>query len=153
MKKIKELILKHKGVSILLLLVILLVLVSFLMFFSMFLGGSSNKYGKRLDGINEVKIEKSRLDSFSSKLDEDESVKASEIRMQGKIIYAKITYKEGTKVDSAKKVAEKLLNELSEKELGFYDVSFFLVEDKKEDGFIITGNKYPKNEDIGWIKS
>lgn len=153
MKKIKELILKHKGLSIVTLLVVLLVLVTFLMFFSMFFGGSSNKYGHRLDGIKEVVLSKGKLDSISSKIDEDDSVKANEIRIQGKIVYVNITFKEGTKGDEAKKIGSKVLEEFSEKELGFYDFSFFLVEDKEEEGFVITGNKHPKKDDIGWIKS
>lgn len=153
MKKIKDLILKHKGLSIVTILVILLVLVTFLMFFSMFFGGSSNKYGHRLDGINEVTIKKDRLDSLSSTIDENDSVKANEIRIQGKIIYFNITFKEGTKIDDAKKIAEKALEDFSEKEVGYYDFSFFLVEDKEKDGFIITGNKHPKKDNIGWIKS
>ena len=125
MKKIKELILKHKGLSIITFLVILLVLVSFLLFFSMFFGGSTNKYGKRLDGIKEVTITKDRLDALSSDIDEIESVKSNEIRNQGKIIYLNITFKEDTKLDDAKKIAEKALEEFSEKELAFYDFSFF----------------------------
>lgn len=153
MKKIKDLILKHKGLSIVTILVILLVLVTFLMFFSMFFGGSSNKYGHRLDGINEVTIKKDRLDSLSSDIDENDSVKANEIRIQGKIVYFNITFKEGTKKDDAKKIAEKALEDFSEKELGYYDFSFFLVEDKEKDGFVITGNKHPKKDNIGWIKS
>lgn len=152
MKKIKELVLRHKGVSILLLLVILLVLVTFLMFFSMFFSGSSNKYGTRLDGIKEVKIEKKELDSISSKIDENESVKSSEIREQGKIIYINITYKEDTKLEDAKAIAEKTLEDFDEKELAFYDISFFLVEDKDE-GFVVTGNKHPQKEKVSWIKS
>lgn len=153
MKKIKELFIKHKGVSILALLVILLVLITFLMFFSMFFGGSSNKYGKRLDGIKEVTITKDRLDSLSSTIDENEIVKSNEIRIQGKIVYINITFKEETKIDDGKKVAEKALEDFSEKELAFYDFSFFLVEDKEKEGFVVTGNKHPSKDNIGWIKS
>lgn len=153
MKKFKELILKHKGLSIITTLVLLLVIVTFLMFFSMFFGGSSNKYGHRLDGIKEVTIKKDKLDKISSAIDEFGEVKANDLRIQGKIVYLNITYKEDTKVEDAKKVAEKALEEFSKDELAFYDFSFFLVEDKEEDGFVITGNKHPKKDNIGWIKS
>lgn len=153
MKKVKDLILKHKGVSILTFLVILLVLIVFLIFFSMFFGGSSSKYGHRLDGIKEVTIESSKLKDISSAIEEDEKVKEANIRIQGKIVYSNLKFNEGTTIEDAKKIAEKELESFSEKELEFYDFSFFLSEDKEEDGFVITGNKHPKKDSIGWIKS
>ena len=134
-------------------LVLLLVLIVFLIFFSMFFGGSSSKYGHRLDGIKEVTLDDKKLKDVSSALEEKESIKEASVRVQGKIVYSNIKFNEGTSIDDAKAIAKEELETFSEKELEFYDFSFFLVEDKEEEGFVITGNKHPKKEDIGWTKS
>ena len=118
----------------------------------MFFGGKASKYGNRLDGIKEVALKDSALKDIKSTLEEKENVKEAEIRVQGKIVYSNITFTEDTKLDDAKAIAEEELESFSEEELAFYDFSFFLVEDKEE-GFVVTGNKHPKKENIGWIKS
>ena len=117
------------------------------------LGGSSNKYGNRLDGINEVKIAKDTFDGVEKEIDESNLAEDTSVRLQGKIVYTTITLKKDTSVDKAKELAKNTLDNYKAKELEYYDFSFFLKwEDEKEDK-ILTGNKHHSLEDISWINS
>ena len=153
MKKIKELFNNHKGLFIVSCLALLFFLIMLFMFISMFFGKFSNSYGDRLEGINEVEINDDKIKEIDKNIEENDIVEKSETRIQGKIVYINITFKESTKLDDAKSIATKALDNFNEDELSFYDISFFLVENKEEDGFIITGNKHPKKENIGWINN
>lgn len=153
MEKIKELILKHKGISIVIILALVLFIVMLILFISMFFGGSSSKYGNRLEGIEEVKIASDRLDGLDVKLEEKEEVEESSSRIQGKIVYINIDFIKDCSVEKAKEIASSALEEFSEKEIAYYDFSFFLVQNNEEEGFVITGNKHPKVDSVGWIKS
>lgn len=150
MNKIKSWISEHKvwavlgGFSLIMLIFILIVLIM------MFVGTSSDKYGHRLDGIEDVKIsseKKKEITDFS-----DDKVVSSDVRIQGKIIYIDVKFKDGTNLDDAKGIANKMLEVFSEEELKFYDVCYFLIEDKEKDGFVITGTKHPSKKEISWIK-
>ena len=55
-EKIKKWVNRNKGFAIIVGLSIILFLILFIIFLQMLLGGSSNKYGNRLDGIEDVKI-------------------------------------------------------------------------------------------------
>lgn len=153
MKKIKELFANHKGLFIISCLALVFFLIMLFIFISMFFGKFSNSYGDRLDGIEQVEITDDKLKEINSKIEENDIVEKSQVRIQGKIVYINITFKESTKLDDAKSVANKALENFEDDELAFYDFSFFLVENKEEDGFIVTGNKHPKKENIGWINS
>lgn len=155
MEKIKELISKHKGLSVVVILSLVLFIIMLILFISMFFGGSSSKYGNRLDGIKEVKIDNNRLDGLNAKIEEYEEVEKCSSRIQGKIVYININFAESSKLDKAKEIAESALEEFSEDEISYYDFSFFLVQESEEEdgGFVVTGNKHPNKDNIGWIKS
>lgn len=150
MKKIKNWMLEHKGLAIVIALAFIIVVVVLGMFLSMFVGGSKNNYGSRLEGIEKVKINNSKMDEIKNSVKENEAVSNIDVRVQGKIVYISINFNEGTSKDDAKKIASSSLENFSEDELKYYDISYFLVEDKAEDGYVITGNKHPKHEEIGW---
>ncbi len=153
MKKLKELYTNHKGLFIVSALALVLFIIMLIMFISMFFGKFSNSYGDRLDGIEDVEISDDKLKDVSNKVKENEAVEDCSARIQGKIVYLNITFSEGTKIDTAKEIATKALDNFEEDELGFYDFSFFLVENKEEDGFVVTGNRHPKIDGIGWVNS
>lgn len=150
-KGVKDLILRHKLLSIICFLAFIIVLILFYMFCSIFIGGS-DKYGHRLDGIDEVMITKSDMSSVKEKIEEDENVSSANVRLQGKIIYIDIIFGDDVSVDKAKDIAKKVLENFDEDEINFYDFGFVLSQDK-EDGFNITGAKSPKKDDVSFIKS
>ena len=157
MEKIKKFIENNKGLSILIILGIVLLIIITIILVEFMKETNSNKYGTRLDGINNVKISEKKLNSIEKTIKEKEEVVKTDIRVQGKIVYINITYKTDTELDSAKEIANGILEEFEEDELKYYDFSCFLIEeddkDKETEEFKVTGNKHHKLEEFTYIKS
>lgn len=155
-KKIKNLLSRHKILAVICLLALIVIIILFYMFCSIFVGGS-DKYGNRLDGIEEVEISKSEMSDIADAIAKDDSVDSAKVRLQGKIIYIDIVYKKDVSKDKAKEIAVKSLDNFDKKEKEFYDFEYVLTQnvgDNKEDtGFKITGAKTPKTDSISFIKS
>lgn len=157
LKNIKDLILRHKLLTIICFLALIVVIALIFVFFNMFIGGNS-KYGNRLEGIEEVTISKKTKQEVVKFLEEkEEYVTDANIRIQGKIIYINIIFTRETKLDKAKEIATETLALFDEDEKAFYDYGYFLtqeqVEDNEDKGFIVTGTKNAKLTTISWIKS
>lgn len=153
MEKIKKWINKNKGLAILLLLTIIFVIILLIIFIELLVGGSSNKYGNRLDGIDKVKISNETYESVKKEVEDTELVEKVETRLQGKIVYTTIELKDGITVEKAKEIAVNTLDNYSEDELKYYDFSFFLKWKGEEKDTVITGNKHHNLDSITWVKS
>ena len=153
MEKIKKWINKNKGLAILLLLTIIFVIILLIIFIELLIGGSSNKYGNRLDGIDKVKISNETYESVKKEVEDTELVEKVETRLQGKIVYTTIELKDGITVEKAKEIAVNTLDNYSEEELKYYDFSFFLKWKGEEKDTVITGNKHHNLDSITWVKS
>ena len=55
--------------------------------------------------------------------------------------------------DKAKEIASATLDNYSEKELKYYDFSFFLKWNTEDGETVITGNKHHSLDEISWVKS
>ena len=156
MKKIKDLVSRHKLLSAICLLALIVIIMMMYVFFNLFVGGS-NKYGDRLKGIESHKVEKKQQEEVVSFLKEKNEVNDASIRIQGKIIYIHIEYTRETSLDTAKAIATESLAKISDDEKKFYDIGYYLTQtsdDNSEDkGFIVTGNKSNELDSISWIKS
>ena len=156
MKKIKDLVSRHKLLSAICLLALIVIIMMMYVFFNLFVGGS-NKYGDRLKGIESHKVEKKEQEEVVSFLKEKNEVNDASIRIQGKIIYIHIEYTRETSLDTAKAIATESLAKISDDEKKFYDIGYYLTQtsdDNSEDkGFIVTGNKSNELDNISWIKS
>ena len=122
----------------------------------------SSVYGQRLNGL--VKISGDVTKGIKDEILELEEVSNIDIRVQGKIVYTTITFKEGTKLNRAKEVASSTISKYDEGVISYYDFGYFLIEEivKNEDngenaeekkGFVVAGTKHPDIEKISWIKS
>ena len=146
-----KLIKRHKLLTIICSLAIILIIVMSVALFSFFVGGN-DKYGNRLDGIKEVKLTSKDKEEITTNIKENDEVTTSSIRVQGKIIYINIKFKEGTKITKAKEIANNTLENIDEEKLEFYDIGYFLTSEGEEN-FYITGTKNYKLDKISWIKS
>ena len=102
MEKIKKWINKNKGLSIIILLALVLFIIMIIIFAQLLIGGSSNKYGNRLDGIENVKISSDTYENVKLELQDSQVVESSEVRLQGRIVYTTIVLKDDTGIDKAK---------------------------------------------------
>lgn len=153
LEKIKNWIRNNKGFTIIILLALVLIIILGIIFISLLKGNSSNKYGNRLDGIEEVKIDKEVYDGVKEESMATEVVEEATIRLQGKIVYTTIILKEGTTADKAKEIASNTLDNYTEEELKYYDFSYFLKWKGEESDTVITGNKHPSMDSITWVRS
>ena len=148
---LKNLVWRHKILSLICILAFVVVMTMLYVFFSIFVSGS-NVYGRRLSGIEKVKITKNELKEEEETIEKNGEVKEAKVRIQGKIIYFDIIFTKETSKDKAKEIAKKTLEDFSEKEKKFYDFEYILTQENS-DGFKITGTSGPKTEGISFIKS
>lgn len=155
MNKIKEWTKNHKGLAIITLLSLTLFIIILIIFINLLVGGSSNKYGNRLDGIKNVKISNEIYEGVKLELDDTGLTEEASTRLQGKIVYTTILLKSDTSVEKAKEIASNTLDNYSEEQLKFYDICFFLKWKGEEENpdTIITGTKHHNLDAITWIKS
>lgn len=154
-----NLIKRHKGLAIIGGLTLILIIVMFIIFARMIFSTGETEYGQRLKGL--VKIDKNVIREIVEENQELEQVEEITIRTQGKIVYTTIIFKEGTKLDKAKEIANKTLTKYPEEAIKYYDFGYFLEEKvaKPEDetkepkeGFTVAGAKHPDTEGITWTK-
>ena len=148
----KRLIKKHKGLFIVGSFALILLIVMIIACFKMFIFSTSDKYGRRLDGIENVVISNDTYKKVKDSVTDNAEVVDVSVRLQGRIIYTK-----ETSIDKAKEIATATLKNYSEEEIAYYDFSYILTQDfeetEEEKHFIVMGYKHPKIETIGWTKS
>lgn len=148
---------KHKGLSIVIGLSLILFIIMLIIFISLVFSRGKGAYGNRLDGIENVKLEKSFLDSIKEELTNDTGIAKAKVRLQGKIVYIDMEAEEDTSVDTAKELSSKILEKFSKDELEFYDICYMIKwtkenENKEKEITVIEGTKHPLKENISWIK-
>ena len=153
MEKFKKWIKRNKGLSIVLLLTLILLIFIIVIFMKLLWGNSSDKYGNRLDGIEEVKIDNNTYNEIKSEVMDSGLVEEASVRLQGKIVYTTIILKSDTSVDKAKELATNTLDNYTSDELNFYDFSYFLKWEGEDTDKVITGNKHHSLDSITWINS
>jgi len=152
-----NLIKRHKGLALVGTLTIVLIVIMFILCARMIFTTGETVYGQRLK--NQVKIDSSITKEIIAETKELEQVENITIRVQGKIVYTTINFKEGTKLAKAKEIASNTLTKYSDKVIGYYDFGYFLKENIKETtddskkGFTIAGTKHPDKEGISWTKN
>lgn len=149
---------RHKWLAIISSLTLILIIIMFAIFSKMIFSNGDSEYGERLSGI--IKVDKNITKEIIKETKENENVEDIEIRTQGKIIYMTIEFKAGTKLETAKEIAQKTITKYDQEITNYYDFGYFLkeniVDDKETDeiekGFISTGTKHPDNDKISWTK-
>lgn len=133
--------------------VLLCIVVSIALLFKYFyFGNGSDKYGDRLNIIEDLEIKDTRQEEIINKIKENKLVKDTQIVINGAIINFVITFNEEVSLVEAESVAVTVLDEFSNEEKNAYDISFNLLEDKTEtsEGFNMWGAKNAGREKIVW---
>ena len=153
MKRILKWIKKNMGLFIVFLLTLVLLIFIMVIFVKLLVGNSSNKYGNRLDGIEEVKISKDTYEGVEKEVMDTGAAIEVSTRLQGKIVYTTITLNSDVNADRAKEIAFNTLDNYSEEERSFYDFSFFLKWENEDGDVVITGNRHHDLDGITWVRS
>lgn len=155
MKKIGNLIKRHKILFSFCSIVLIAIIIMSIIFLKMTIN-TKGKYGDRLEGIEKVEISKDTLTDISSQLEEKEEVNKAKLRNQGKIIYIDISFTKNTTLDKGKEIASSVINKFSTKELEFYDLSFIInqiSENEEDEVWATAGAKNSNEKEISWTRS
>jgi len=153
MKNLKKFFKEHRIFTMLMAIVVVCIVLIITVLINVFyMGNGSNEYGNRLEGIEEVKISKSKENDFENNVANNDKIKKVDLRVQGKIIYITMQVETGVKLEEAEGIALKSLDNFSEKELSFYDFNFTLKQDATDnnEGFIISGAKNKNGTGLVW---
>lgn len=111
---------------------------------------SSAVYGTRLEGKEAVKISKDTKSKVANKL--GSSASNVSVRVSGRIVNIQFKVMGETKVDAAKELGNKALEEFSSKEKEYYDFQVLIENDKNANQFPIIGYKHHKKDNLTWTK-
>lgn len=153
MNKIKKFYKEHRIFTILMAVVLVcIVLIATVLIQCFYVGNGSDKYGNRLEGIENYPIKESRQKDFENNIANNDKVKSVDIQVTGRIIYITMQIEPGVALVEAQSIAQKSLEEFSEEEQGFYDFNITLKQNssEKSDGFIISGAKNKNGEGLVW---
>lgn len=153
MKKLKKIYQEHRIFTILMAVVLVcIVLIMTVLIQCFYIGNGTDKYGNRLDGIENYKISESRQKDFENNTSNNDKVESTDITVTGKIIYITMQINPGVSLIEAESIALKSLEEFSEEEQSFYDFNITLKQNSTDtsDGFIISGSKNKNGSGLVW---
>lgn len=107
---------------------------------------SNNKYGDRLDGIEDHKISSSTIDDIENTLKGNEQVSNVDYHNEGRILNFIITVSNDMSTDNAKKLGDTILDKISDDDKKYYDIQILIDSEEENDNYPIAGYKH-KTED------
>ncbi len=131
-----------------------LIIIATLLILYFFKGQGTNKYGNRLEGMKEVKLDTKKLNKYENKLKEEKGIEEATITLQGRIVYVTFNISKESNVTEGVNASLKALDYFSEKEKEYYDFNFLIDKKEKEEdeNFPISGYKNVKSANIVWNK-
>lgn len=107
---------------------------------------TGNPYGKRLVEVDDHKLtdEEKKMTAYFK---ENESVKNTTIRLQGKIIYITVHFTDETTLETMQNIATGCLEILGQENLDFYDLQFLFTRDSYP---AYAGSKSKAMQTISW---
>ena len=107
---------------------------------------SNNKYGDRLEGIEDHKISNSTVSDIEGSLKENKMVSDVEYHNEGRILNFIITVSSEMSVEDAKALDDVILDKISDKNKEYYDIQILIDTEEENDNYPIVGYKH-KTED------
>lgn len=141
---------KHKIVFIALFVIIIICVLGYFAVKPL-LGNDSNKYGNRLDGIENVKITDEQIKKMISELEEKKDINSVKYDLEGKLIYIVLEVSNETAVDVSKGYANKILEYFDDEQKSYYDMQVIVKSDSEEsEVYPIIGAKHKTSTSFIW---
>ena len=143
---------KHKGILIVSFIILTILILGFFAIKSMFLiGNETDKYGNRLDGIENVKITEKQIKNLDEEIKAIEGIKKFEFDIEGKLIYVIIQVSNETAIEVSKGYANKVLENLEDEQKSYYDIQVMITSDSEEsEVYPIIGAKHKTSTSFVW---
>ena len=149
MKGILNFIKNNKIMCIIIAIIIIFVVGALLLLKTFFPSG--NEYGNRLKGIEKVQISKKKISTLEEKIADRKKIKKVNINIEGRLINILITVEDDADIDDMKDYAVEKLELFKEKELKYYDIQFYLINEKKDaKHYPAIGYKHKTSDKIKW---
>ena len=130
-------------------LIVCLVLI-FIVALDYFFGTSKDKYGDRLDGIEEHPIKNEDIESVKSKVKESKKVNDITYSLEGRLMKFAIDVKKGTDKESIESLGETILSSLSDDIKDYYDIQL-IVNCKEDSKFVpLIASKHKTRKVFVW---
>ena len=138
------------------------VLITFVVVFSSMLismyAGSGDKYGSRLAGIEDVKLDKNIGKDIEEKLKENEIVDDVKTDLKGKTYNILIYLVDNSDVNTIVEDAENIIDIFTKDELNFYDIQVFITstidtEEGDKTDKTIVGYRNSYKEEFSWTNN
>ena len=107
---------------------------------------SNNKYGDRLDGIEDHKISSDTVKDIENSLKENDKVTDITYNNEGRILDFIITVSNDMSTEDAKKLGDTILDKISDDDKKYYDIQILIDTEEENDNYPIAGYKH-KSED------
>ena len=144
----KEFVKNHKKQCLiggLIFLVIFLIILVWLFIVPLF---GNNKYGDRLDGIENHKISDSVVEKTINTMKENKQVNEVEYHNEGRILNFIITVSNDTKPEDAKALDDVILDKISDDDKGYYDIQILIDTEEENESYPIAGYKNKSSDDF-----
>lgn len=151
MKDFAKLVKKNKKVSIVIGVVLLVIILFFLLKGWVFPDFSKSLYGDRLDGIEDVPIEKSQVTELEDKIKENDYVENVEYRLQGRLVNVEVEVSKDADKTKVKELANVLLDTFTSEQKKYYDLQIFISSSDYAINYI--GYKHKSSDAFAWTNN
>ena len=107
---------------------------------------SNNKYGDRLDGIEDHEISSDTVKDIENSLKENDKVTDVTYNNEGRILDFIITVSNDMSTEDAKKLGDTILDKISDDDKKYYDIQILIDTEEENENYPIAGYKH-KSED------
>lgn len=145
----KNFIKKHKKACIIGGILVLLFLIFFIVVFIAPLF-SNDKYGDRLEGIEDHEVTDDMVNTVTEALEENEGVTNVSYHNEGRILNFIVTIEADVELDSAKSYAEDITDNLSDDIKDYYDIEVFFTTEEDSDIYPTIGYHHKGAEEFSW---
>lgn len=111
----------------------------------------SGKYGNRLDGIENYKIDDAKIEEMKNTLKEQEGVKNISYDLNGRLINIIINAEDTLDLNKAKEYASSISTYIGDNNLTYYDLQIFINSDNEESTtYPKIGYKHYTSDSLTW---
>lgn len=142
---------KNKKIVIGVAIAVAILLVVFLVKILIFPTFGKDRYGNRLDGIEQVRINQDSMTKMEQELSTSSSVENVNTDVKGRIVNIMIEVKAGTKVEDAKKLANQTLEHFTGDQKEYYDIQVFLTS--SDENYPYIGYKHKTSKEFKWTNN
>lgn len=150
--KIKRFVKKNNKLVKLCVIFLIIFVILIILFKSLFYSSSEKSvYGVRLRDIKENEFTKEENSSFKEKSSGIDGIKEVKVTVKGRLIKAFVTFDDSLSSEDIKSKFNEMLGYLSEKVKGYYDVTFYAIQNKDgKESYPVIGYKHKNKNDMSY---